>query len=280
MNSILKCFFFFFVLMLPVSAQDLDRSILGKILKKKELIVSVAANYEPYYIKNPKPGYPGFEVEIAQKYAEFLDVKLTKVVPLNNFTEHAEAVIAGKIDLALGNSMSLVRAKQVYFSEPYVTVSIAGLVNKIILPQEQEGEVLLTKSYRSLLDIKNLARLNIGVKDKTSNADYMRSNFSQFPIQVFPSDTLGLAALNENKVNTYIADNLFLEGQIQKDPSLKSRYLPLLAPVIDKHLCIAFKKYDLQLQTSLNLFVREMKRTGEISRIKDRYFLSNEWVVK
>ena len=105
--------------------QDTE-SVLFKILKKKTLNVSVGAAYEPYYIANPKLDYPGFEVEIAEKYAEFLGVKLDKVIPLNNFGEHAKAVNDGTVDVSLGNSSALGRMKQVYFSDPYIIISIGG----------------------------------------------------------------------------------------------------------------------------------------------------------
>lgn len=255
-----------------------EESTLFKILKKGTLVVSVGANYEPYYIEDPKPDYPGFEVELAEMYAKFLGVKLEPVVPLKNFSEHAKALEKNRIDIAIGNSSSLARMRFVYFSDPYVLVTVGGLVTKNIIPQESEGDIIINKTFRNILDLKNNSRISFGVKDKTSNLDFISSVFAQHPISVYDNDEIALAALKANKFNCYIADSLYLEGLIQKDRSLLNRYIPLTAQNIEKQLSFAFKKYDVQLLTNANLFIREMKRTGEINRLREKYFSSNKWV--
>ncbi|MDX1961326.1 MAG: transporter substrate-binding domain-containing protein [Leptospiraceae bacterium] len=269
------CYFFLFSFLYAE-----EESILKKILKNEEMIISVAASYEPYYIANPKKGFPGFEVEIAEKYAEFLGVKIGKIIPLNNFAEHAKAIEEGTIDIALGNSTNLARIKQVYFSDPYEIVSPGALVNRLIMPPEEEGNVVLNKNFRNILDLKNISRITFGVKDKTSNVDFIKNNFEGYPIITFKNDIEAVKALKENRFNCYVADNLYLEGLLQKESSLKVGYLPLLGTVTEKQLSFAFKKYDVQLQASINLFIREMKRTGEIERLKQKYFYSDGWVKK
>jgi polar amino acid transport system substrate-binding protein len=283
MNQIFKIIIQIGSLFLSISIfpQTSDsESVLFKILNKKALNVSVGAAYEPYYIENPKPGYPGFEVEIAEKYAEFLGVKLDKVVPLNNFGEHARAILDGTVDLSLGNSISMGRIKLVYFSDPYLTISIGGLVNKTALPAEQEGEVILNKSYRSVLDLKNISRLSLGAKDKTSNLDFLKETFGQYRITPYKNDEIALEALMNNEITAYVSDNLYIEGLLQKYSNLRARFLPLTSPVTEKQLSICFKKYDLQMQASLNLFVRELKRTGSINTLREKYFNSNNWIQK
>jgi polar amino acid transport system substrate-binding protein len=270
---------FLIVRSIPVFSQTPDsESILFKILNKKSINVSVGASYEPYYIENPKPGYPGFEVEIAEKYAEFLGVKLDKVVPLNNFGEHTRAVNDGTVDVSLGNSISMGRMKIVYFSDPYIIISIGGLISKSALPAEQEGEVILNKSYRSVLDLKNISRLSFGAKDKTSNLDFVKETFGQYPITAYKNDEIALEALMNNDITAYIADNLYIEGLLQKYSNLRARFLPLTSPITEKQLSFCFKKYDLQMQSNLNLFVRELRRTGTINALREKYFNSNKWI--
>jgi polar amino acid transport system substrate-binding protein len=273
----LSIIFIFLIIQNPLFSIDKD-STLFKILKEKTMKISVGAAYEPYYIEDPKPGYPGFEVEIAEKYANYLGVSIEKIVPLNNFSEHAIAISDGTVDISLGNSSSMLRMKYVYFSDPYLIVSIGALVNKMILPPEQEGDMVLNKNFRSILDLKNLSRLNIGVKEKTSNAEFIKKLYGQMQIKEFVDDRVALNALKDNKINTYIADNLYIEGLLQRESSLKVRFLPLSAPVVEKQVSFCFKKYDLDLLTDLNLFIRELKRTGEINELREKYFNSNKWV--
>lgn len=265
----------------PLYTQQREtESVLFQILKRKTLNVSVGASYEPFYIADPKPDYPGFEVEIAEKYAEFLGVKLEKVIPLNNFGEHAKAVNDGTVDISLGNSSSLGRMKIVYFSDPYLILSIGGLVNKSVLPPEQEGDIVLNKAFRNLYDLKNISRLSFGVKDKTSNLEFIREAFGQLPIIPFENDEVALDALMNNTMSVYIGDNLYIEGLLQKYSNLRTRYLPLTSPVTEKQVSFSFKKYDLQMESHLNLFVRELKRTGTINSLREKYFSTNKWVKK
>ena len=277
MTKMIITVFLFFSMEIFSQQKDSD-SVLFQILKKKSINVSVGASYEPFYIADSKPDYPGFEVEIAEKYAEFLGVKLDNVIPLNNFGEHAKAINEGSVDVALGNSISFGRIKQVYFSDPYMILSIGALVNKSVLPPEQEGDIVLNKAFRNVYDLKNLSRLSFGAKDKTANLEFVRETFGQFPITPYDNDEIALDALMNNNITAYIADNLYIEGLLQKYSNLRTRYLPLTSPVTEKQVSFCFKKYDLQMQANLNLFVRELKRTGTINTLRDKYFSNSKWV--
>ncbi len=267
-----------FLFLLPGFLTADENSQLYKILKKKEIIVSVGGDYEPYYIKNPKPGYPGFEVELASAFAEYLGVTLKEVVPMQTFADHARAIKSGRVDISFGNSSSLKRGQQLGFSDSYYSTSPGALVNKSLLPAESEGQVVTNKIYRKLTDLKSLSGLVIGVKDNTSNLEYVKENFPRVTIKPYLTDEVSFNALNENEINCYVADNLFIEALIQKNPSLKIKMQPVVEPVIEKQLSITMRKNDLELINEANFFIREMKRTGEINRLKAKYFNDNAWV--
>jgi polar amino acid transport system substrate-binding protein len=255
-----------------------ENSQLYKILKKKEIVVSVGADYEPYYIQNSKPGYPGFEVELAKAFADYLGVTLKEVVPLQTFADHARAIKTGRVDISFGNSSSMKRGQQLGFSDSYYSTSPGALVSKSILPAESEGQVVTNKTYRTLNDLKSLSGLVMGAKDSTSNLEFAKENFPRVTIKAYPTDEATLKALNENEINCYVADNLYLEGLIQRNPSLKIKMQPVVETVIEKQLSINMRKYDLELLSEANFFIREMKRTGEINRLKEKYFNNNAWV--
>lgn len=276
-----RFFSIFFVLLftLPFSFLIADEnSQLYKILKKKEIIVSVGADYEPYYIKNPKPDYPGFEVELAKAFADYLGVTLKEIVPLLTFADHARAIKTGRVDISFGNSSSIKRGQQLGFSDSYYSTSPGALVSKSILPAESEGQVVTNKTYRNLYDLKALSGLVMGAKDSTSNLEFAKENFPRVTIKSYPTDEAALNALNENEINCYVADNLYLEGLIQRNPSLKIKMQPVVGSVVEKQLSINTRKNDLELLNEANFFIREMKRTGQINRLKEKYFNNNAWV--
>lgn len=277
-NRINLCFAFVLLCVFNSILSADEHSQLFKILQKKSIVVSVGGDYEPYYIQNPKPGYPGFEVDLAQAFADYLGVKLKEVVPLQTFSEHAKAINSGRVDISFGNSSSLKRGKVVGYSDSYLATSPGALVDKSILPAESEGQVVTNKTFRNLYDLKTLSGLVIGVKNNTSNYDFLKDHFPRVVIKPYPTDEATLKALNENQINCYVADNLYLEGLIQRNPSLKIKMQPILNPVIEKQLSINTKKYDVELLMEANFFIREMKRTGEINKLKDKYFSNNDWV--
>ncbi len=95
----------------PIFSQT--SSTLDKIKKTKLLTVSVNEFYDPFYIENPLPDYPGLDVELAQEYAKFLDVDL-RIIPLRTFDQHARTLEKGDIQIALaGLSSSIARFKDV-----------------------------------------------------------------------------------------------------------------------------------------------------------------------
>lgn len=277
MNKRIKFLLNLILILFPICILANDKSHLNRILKKNEIIVSVGADYEPYYIANSKPGFPGFEVELAQAFADYLGVQL-KVVPLLTFSDHAKAIKSGKVDIAFGNSSNLNRGKILGFSDPYYSTSPGALVSKSILPAESEGNLVTNRNFRNLYDLKPLTGVVMGVKDNTSNLDFIKENFPRVVVKTFSTDEETLKALEKNIINCYIADNLYLEGLIQRNPSLKVRMQPVINSVIEKQLSITAPKYDFELLSEANFFIREMKRTGEINRLKEKYFNNNAWV--
>ncbi|NUM42977.1 MAG: transporter substrate-binding domain-containing protein, partial [Leptospiraceae bacterium] len=150
-KKIIIFFIFIFVYFESVFSQE---TRLFSILKKKEIVVSVAKTYEPFYIEDPNEGFPGFDVDFAKKYAKFLDVNI-KIIPLGDFEDQARAIVSGKVDIAVaGISSHLARAKEVNFSDPYLITTPAGLVNKQSLPPEPEGQIVVVKPFKDLLDLK------------------------------------------------------------------------------------------------------------------------------
>ncbi|ABJ77696.1 Substrate binding protein of an ABC transporter complex [Leptospira borgpetersenii serovar Hardjo-bovis str. L550] len=252
---------------------------LERILSRKELVVGVNKYYEPFYIENPKDGYPGVDAELAKLYADYLGVSL-KLVPLKTFRQFAEDIRIGKIDLAFaGISTDLNRGKQVTFSDPYLVTTPAGLVSKKILPPEPEGNIVISRRFMSLSDLANLSGLvSFSVRSNTTNHIYLQKKFSKLPIYSYLSDSIAIDNLISNNVTCFVADSFFILTLLQKNPSLKANYLPLLGTVQEENISAALPLNDLIFADNLNFFIKELKRTGLLEELKNRYFNQNSWV--
>lgn len=270
----------FTIFSLPMDLQAQQGPTMERILKKKVLTVSVNQYYEPFYIEDPNPGFPGLDVEIANYYAEYLGVGL-KILPVREFANHAKYLEDGIVDIALGAiSTSIERAKRVTFTDPYLITTPAGLVNRNILPPEPEGQIITAVPFKSLRDLSNLSGISFSVRSNSTNHEWLKQNFSKAPIYSYLDDIRALNELKKNNVNVYVADSFRIQALLQREPSLKSNYLPLLSSVQEEHIAMAVPKYDYALVQNLNFFIKEIRRSGWLNQRINKYFSGNRWVTQ
>nr|WP_243393238.1 transporter substrate-binding domain-containing protein [Leptospira perolatii] len=247
-------------------------------MARKELVVGVNKVYDPFYIQDPKEGFPGFDVELAKLYADYLGVSL-KLKPLKTFRQFSDEISSSGIDMALaGMSTELSRGKTVTFSNPYLLTTTAGLVNKRNLPPEPEGNIVTTRTFKSIADLSLISGATFSVRSNTTNHNYLLKKFDKTKIYSYLSDSVAIDALTNNNVMCYVADSLYILALLQKNPGLKARYLPLVAPVMDEYISAAMPLNDLIFVDNFNFFLKELKRTGVIEELRTKYFLNNEWV--
>lgn len=275
----LKCIFITVIVLISTTVSA-ESKTLERILKTKTLTVSVNKFYEPFYISDPKPDYPGLDVEIASEYAKYLGVSL-KILPLRDFDEHSSHLAKGNADIAIAAiSTSLSRSKKVTFTDPYLFTSPAGLVNKNILPPEPEGQIITSIPFRSLIDLSMLSGISFAVRANTTNHDWLKKNFKKQPIYSYLDDFRAINELRKNNVNVYVADSYRIQAMLQIEPSLKSNYLPLLSVVQEEHIAMAVQEGDLELLYNLNFFIREIRRNGWLNKRINKYFSTSDWVTK
>lgn len=236
--------------------------------------------YEPFYIDEPNPGYPGFDVEIAQEFANFWGVEL-KVIPLKDFSEHVSLLKKGNTQMAIAAiSIDLERMKDVYFTSPYLISSSSGLVRRGVLPPEPEGQIITQRPFKSLLDLKILSQVSFAARAGGKNNEFLKQNFAKNPIYTYLNNYAALGALKKNSVDCFVADSYFIRALLIKEPELRTNFLPLLDPISEEHTAIAVSKDDLEFREITDMILQELKRSGRISEIAGRYFSSDQWVKK
>ncbi|MGV3667254.1 MAG: substrate-binding periplasmic protein [Leptospira bouyouniensis] len=253
---------------------------LEKIKKTKTLTVSVNEFYDPFYIENPNEDFPGLDVELAQEYAKFLDVDL-KIIPLRTFDQHARMLEKGDTQIAMaGISSSINRFRDVYFTDPYLISTPAALVNRTALPPEPEGQIVTVQLFRNLNDLTNITGISYSVLANSSNHQFLRDAFPKAQVFSYFTNEAALSELKKNNVNAFVADSYYIQALLQKDSSLRANYLPILGVVQEDHISMAIAKRDIEFLYHLNFFIKELKRTGKIQQLVNKYFKSNKWVKK
>ncbi|TGL50379.1 ABC transporter substrate-binding protein [Leptospira kemamanensis] len=269
-----------FILLVPGFLKGQTSPTLEKIKKTKTLTVSVNEFYDPFYIENPNDFFPGLDVELAQEYAKFLDVDL-KIIPLRTFDQHARMLEKGDTQIAMaGISSSINRFRDVYFTDPYLISTPAALVNRTALPPEPEGQIVTVQLFRNLNDLTNITGVSYSVLANSSNHQFLRDAFPKAQVFSYFTNEAALSELKKNNVNAFVADSFYIQALLQKDSSLRANYLPILGVVQEDHISMALAKRDIEFLYHLNFFIKELKRTGKIQQLINKYFKSNKWVKK
>ena len=248
------------------------------IKKSGKIKIGIQNEYRPFRIENPKPGYPGIDVELANALGEALEVEVEiSYLPLDQLLIETNA---GKLDVGLGGiSSTLERARKVNFSDPYMKTTPAGLLARDSLPPESESVNYARRQFKSLSDLKYLGPITIGVRAGTANETLLRTDpdFQKHKIKVFQDRTIALAALESREIDLLVADDVYLRALLLKRPELMNRFLPLLDKYLEDHISMAIPSGDPELWNYLNFFIKEMIRTGRMQTIINKYFQSGAW---
>ncbi|MFC1812568.1 membrane-bound lytic murein transglycosylase MltF [Thermodesulfobacteriota bacterium] len=229
---------------------------LEDVLKTGELAVITRNNAHCYYIYRDQA--MGFEYDLAKAFADYLGVRLKVVIgekwegmipDLNNGTG---AFIAASM------TITPKRQKQAVFSNGY---------------NEIQQHIIIHRSNLSVKGVEDLAGKTVHVRRGTSYQERLEALRKQgFDIKVklhvdIPTQEL-IRQVAEKEIEITIADrNIAL---------LNRRYYPQIEigdPINEKeYLGWVVKRNSLDLRDRINTFFEEIKKSGEFTRIYNKYY--------
>jgi len=143
---------------------------IGQILQRGELVVAMLATDSPPFFYIDGDRLTGIDVRMAEQIAAELKVALRIDRSAKSFNEVVEIVARGDADLGASKlSRTLARAQSVRFSDPYLSLSHALIINRLEFAKISRDMPLPTV-------IRNLNG-SIGVIAKSSFADFAVRNF-------------------------------------------------------------------------------------------------------
>ncbi|MGW6156266.1 transporter substrate-binding domain-containing protein [Streptomyces sp. NPDC055144] len=158
-------------------AKKQQESLLDTVPKSKVLRVCTTGDYRPFTYKDPKDGsYSGIDIDMAQDLAKSLDAKARFVD--TTWANLTKDLAGGKCEIGVGGvSITLPRARQVYFSEP----------------TREDGKTPIVRcadkdKYQTLKDIDQ-AGTTVVVNPGGTNEQFTRANIKQATIKVHPDNT-------------------------------------------------------------------------------------------
>jgi polar amino acid transport system substrate-binding protein len=208
----------------------------------------------PYVYEDPdRPGqYTGFEMEIARGIARRLGVELKLCVKA--WDTLVPELQRGSFDMAMnGIEDTPERAKLVLFSDPYYVYS---------------QQITVRRDAKGIDDLDDLKGKKVATLSGTAAEDILRAS-PEIQAVVAPEIIYSFRDLENGKVDAVLLDKPIAVAYGASNPKLKN----VGESFEEGHYIIAFRTEDQALRDAVNEALVDMKKSGELKAIYQRYGL-------
>ena len=227
---------------------------LAKIQEKGEIVVAMEGTWSPWTYHDESDQLVGYDVEVAKLIAEKLGVKVTFVE--GEWDGLFAGLDAGRYDIVVnGVEMTQERAEKYDFTEPYAYIRTAVIV---------DGSNMEIQSFE---DLKG---------KKTANT--ISSTYAELA-ESYGANVTGVDDLNQTfelllsgRIDATLNAELTFYDYINAHPD---RNLKIAALTEEASLvCIPVRKGEdtASLREAINQAIEEIKESGELSVLSDKYF--------
>ncbi|HHV32129.1 MAG: transporter substrate-binding domain-containing protein [Ruminococcaceae bacterium] len=228
---------------------------IDKIKADGYITMSTNAEFEPFEYKDGDK-VTGIDVEIAQKVADKLGVQL-KVNDIAFDTLITELNSGKSNFVAAGMSVTEDRQKNVDFSDTYFDASQAIIVTKdspIKLPSDLNGK-------------------KVGVQQGTTGDTYCTNEDGKNDIKVssverYNKGVDAVADLMNGKIDAVVIDSFPATKFVEKN---SDKLVKLNDALTVEKYAIAVKKGDKEMLDTINNVLSDMKSSGELDKIIEKY---------
>ena len=216
----------------------------------KKLIMCTNAEFPPYEYKDGG-NFVGIDVEVSKLIGEkigaeveILDIAFDSLIP---------TVTSGKADFAMaGMTVTEDRKEFVDFTHTYQTA-----VQTVVVP-----------SNSSIASIDDLNGKKIGVQQGTTGDIYCSGDYGDANVERFPKIVDGFQAMKSGRIDACVVDDEVAKNIVSQDAS---SYKILDTAYAEEEYAIAVKKGNTELLEKLNKAIDEIKASGELKKIVDKY---------
>lgn len=213
-----------------------------------KLVMATNAEFPPYeYYEGGE--IVGIDVEIAQAIAEYMGVEFE--VEDMAFDSIIPAVQSGKADFgAAGMTVDEKRKQSVDFSDPYATAT----------------QVIIVKGDSDIAGPDDLAGKTIGVQLGTTG-DIYASDIEGATVEQYNKGFEAVQALTQNKIDAVVIDGEPAKVFVSQNEGIK--ILDEALTVEEYAICV--KKGNEELVKSINEAIADLKESGKLQEIVDKY---------
>lgn len=205
---------------------------IARIVQRGEMIVAMLGVDTPPFFYEKNGELIGLEVDLAKSLAKELGVTVKFDRSAKTFNGVVDVVASGAADLGISKlSRTLARSQVIFFTDPYLRLSHALILNRLKFAQFS-GE-------RSLPEVIRGFKGSIGVIAKSSFADYARRNFPNAKIVEYPGWGDVLKSLEAGEIIAAYRDEFEIKRILKSDPTASLNFRTVTFKDLDDTLGIA-----------------------------------------
>ena len=248
---------------LPTSTIPLPPDI-AAIKKKNVLIVAMTKKDVPPFFSGDAENIRGLDVEIGRRIGVLLGVPVEFRRDAESFAEVVEQVRDGRADLAVSKlSITGPRLLTVRFSDPYIKLKQAMIINRLWLSQNSQGR-----------EVHEVLRTFNGKISFIKNSSYDTFARTNFPKAVYTPEESWDTIIN-NVTNGTIAAGYRDEFEIKKisfekpEAAITTKTVTI-SDSID-NIAVAVNNNSVQLLSVVNYVIRNEYSNIDTKKLMDRY---------
>jgi len=185
---------------------------IARIVTRGELVVAMLGVDTPPFFYEKKGELVGLEVDLARAIGKELGVKVRFNREAKTFNAVVDIIARGEADMAISKlSRTLARTQIISFSQPYLTLNHALILNRVKFAQFAKDKPLpqVIRNFNG----------TIGVIAKSSFSDYAQRNFPKAKVQEYPGWGDVLKALDKGEIIGAYRDEFEVKRILKADPT-------------------------------------------------------------
>lgn len=238
-----------------------------QIHEKGKLVVAMYSEDRfPYFFRDELGKLIGSDVDMAYDIARQLGIKEVAFDrSAKSYDEIVDLVAENQVDLAISKiSITLNRAQQVLFSEPYLTLKQGVLLNRM------QYAKLKTKQTTDPLQLLKSSRVKIGAVAGTSYMEFAQELFLSAEIIPFDTKEQMLKAVQNGEIIAAFYDEFEFKRYVNDNPdALIDLQLAVMNERKD-YLAIAIPPENLRMQAWLKQYLA-YRSPLDIDQVLNRY---------
>lgn len=270
MKIVKSVFFLIAVMFLQSSyAESSPVNTLARIQKKGYLEVSMTSKDQPpFFMTNEKGELIGIDIEIAKGMAKNLNVDVKFNREAKSFDDVIQIVGRGDADVGISKlSYTLERARIVLYSEPYINLRKAILLNRI-----QYAKIKKERRANNLSELGSQKDFVIGVLAKSSYVNFAHTLFKSATINELNSwkDDVLVDIMN-GKITAAFRDELEIKKFLLLEPNANLNVLAIILEDQKDPIQMVIQADDHHFQDWVNGYLSVAKLGLDVDKILRKY---------